>query len=206
MAVSVSNISNSDRFHSYSSMFRTLFVIMSTFVFLSFSAVTHIDEALEVGDGETRKMILGKEAAASTTVEPRISNFLTHCQNADKGDGKRPRSEGEDPAGVSWRPQWGICKQDAIVGSTLLSRDWSAKSITPVDQATIVQGLNLDDIESAQGHERKDQSKVESEAKTWESRCLAVEKDVAAAKTEIEKPTRSRRDIIEEYMDPLRSS
>lgn len=48
---------------------------------------------------------------------------------------------------TAFMPEWGICEQHSVSGSSLLAKDWSRECITPPDRVNIVERTGIDEAE-----------------------------------------------------------
>lgn len=120
---------------------RTIFVLIPTFLFCFAAAAEVIDNEPSMRPQVTKRMVKKAEKEANPP-PPKVPAFLQHCQNS----GKRFRDAG-GKIKTSFQPDWGVCDQDSISGSSLLAIDWSKCSITPADRVEVVSSTGLDEGE-----------------------------------------------------------
>lgn len=108
---------------------------------LHFSAAEEIDSRPENQPQVTRRMIK-KATEQLNPPDRRVPSFLEGCSQG----GKRSRNAGESMR-VPFAPDWGICEQDSILGSTDLAVSWSRLSITAPDLLTVMAGDKVDEAE-----------------------------------------------------------
>ncbi|KAK1396935.1 hypothetical protein POM88_006798 [Heracleum sosnowskyi] len=139
----------------------------------------------------------------------KVPDFLTHSQKA----GKRFR-DSEGTVKTTFQPAWGICEQDSIAGSSLLTMDWSRFSITPPDMVNVLARSGMEETEQMgsqamyqpnsyfqtsihQGKSLRDElrannkekSRAIKESKEWEARAYAAEADASSYKGNDVRPT-----------------
>lgn len=90
----------------------------------------------------TTKRMVKKAEKEANPPPPKVPAFLKHCQNS----GKRFRGD-EGEMKTAFQPDWGVCDQDSISGSSLLAVDWSKCSITLADRVEVVSSTGLDEGE-----------------------------------------------------------
>lgn len=114
---------------------------------LSFEAAEETDNRPANQPTVTRRMMKKAEAQ----LEPSRREVPQFLEENSQG-GKRYRNAGESVR-TPFTPDWGICDQDSILGSTSLAVAWSRLSITPPDVLTATAGDKIDEAErlGAQG-------------------------------------------------------
>ncbi|KAK1392185.1 hypothetical protein POM88_011241 [Heracleum sosnowskyi] len=92
-----------------------------------------IDLDLGTG-GKVSRKIIEKRLKEANPSEPKIPEFLSHGQNAEK---KRRNPDGSSI--TDFKPEWGICDSNSIMGDNTLAAEWSKHRIPHADQVNIVQ-------------------------------------------------------------------
>lgn len=104
--------------------------------------------AAEIIDNEPKnkvttssRMIKHAEKRANPP-SPKIPDFL----NQSKHGGKRYRDVHGDTK-TAFLPEWGLCEQDEVLGSSMLAQEWSKCSITAPDKLKIAATTGIGECE-----------------------------------------------------------